>query len=188
MKIPVGGPLQTRMAQSGEARGSATGPRCRICPRANESTVGTGFGVLPRSSHGFPDPSSGASRQVLIAALGRPQQSSAYLGRPAGLSWYGARPPEWGASPVPQPPQQAEERQQGAQRSGRPIALIPARRSLRSGEARGYGQWRRRRLHVSGPPRVPRPPVRSSPKLFTGARRGPYTPLTQPGVRQGTGF
>ncbi|KAJ1125686.1 hypothetical protein NDU88_004109 [Pleurodeles waltl] len=37
------------------------------------------------------------------------------------------------------------------------------------------------------PPCVPHPPVRSSPKLSNGVRRGLYSRLTQFGIRQGTG-
>ncbi|KAJ1151848.1 hypothetical protein NDU88_004627 [Pleurodeles waltl] len=98
MKVPVGGlggrgePQRARTAQSGKARGSTTGPRCCFPPCVNKSSAGPGSGVPPRLSHGFTDPSDGASRRALVTVRGRPRQSVAHLGRPAGLGRYGVHP------------------------------------------------------------------------------------------------
>ncbi|KAJ1082094.1 hypothetical protein NDU88_002264 [Pleurodeles waltl] len=103
MEIPVrgpgglGDPQRTRVAQSGQARGSTTGPRRPLRPRLYEFSMGIGSGIPPHPLHGFTDPSGGGSRRALVATRGHPRQSGAYLGRPVGLGRSGAHPPVWEA-------------------------------------------------------------------------------------------
>ncbi|KAJ1138964.1 hypothetical protein NDU88_005343 [Pleurodeles waltl] len=99
--------------------------------------MGIGSGILLHPLHGFTDPSGGGNRRALVAVRGHPRQSGAYLGCPVRLGRGEAHPPVWEAPPEPRPPQRAEERQQGAQRSGRPLAPTSVRRTVRSGKGRG---------------------------------------------------
>ncbi|KAJ1202220.1 hypothetical protein NDU88_006021 [Pleurodeles waltl] len=193
MKIPVGGPggrwdpQQTRTAQSGEARGSTTGLQCRLCPRVNESSVGTGSGVPPRLSHGFTDPSGGASRRAFVAARACPRQSGAHLGRPAGLGRYGACPPGWGASPRRGPRNKPRSVSRGPRGPGIHSLLPQFDTQCVQVRPAAPGNGGGAVSTLPAPPRVPHPPVRSSPKLSTGVRQAPYSLLTQFGIRQGTG-
>ncbi|KAJ1082095.1 hypothetical protein NDU88_002265 [Pleurodeles waltl] len=193
MEIPVrgpgglGDPQRTRVAQSGQARGSTTGPRRPLRPRVYEFSMGIGSGIPPHPLHGFTDPSGRGSRRALVAARGHPRQSGAYLGRPVGLGRSGAHPPVWEAPPSRGLHSEPRSVSRGPRGPGVHSLLPPSDIQYIQARATAPGNGGGAVSAFPAPPRVPHPPGQSSPKVSTGVRRGPCSPLTQFGIRQGTG-